>query len=158
MMAKKVSARKTTFLKTKSAMKVRDTIKKKTHQLHMIESTKEVTLKTRETCFLYGKPKKLKNFEKRFPKTFSKNLLKISLFSVSHIVPKKQKVASYRRIAKLGVSFRMGYDESKFSFLRTFLRFYSVMAILEPQIYVVSEQFGAENISLLSRRLVDSNN
>ena len=40
------------------------------------------------------------------------------------------------------------------SFLRTCLRFYSALAILEPQIYVVVEQFGAENISLLSGRLV----
>ena len=28
------------------------------------------------------------------------------------------------------------------------------LAILEPQIYIVVEQFGAENISLLSGRLV----
>ena len=48
----------------------------------------------------------------------------------------------------------MGYDESKLSFLRTFLLFYSAMAILEPQIYVVVEQFGAENIWLLSGRLI----
>ena len=73
MMAKKVSARKTTFLKTKSAMKERDTIKKKTHQLHMIESTKEVTLKTRETCFLYRKPKKLKILKNVFRKYFQKS-------------------------------------------------------------------------------------
>ena len=37
-------------------------------------------------------------------------------------------------------------------FLRIFFR--SALAILEPQIYVVVEQFGAENISLLSGRLV----
>ena len=37
-------------------------------------------------------------------------------------------------------------------FLRTF--FHSALAILEPQIYVVVEQFRAENISLLSGRLV----
>ena len=43
----------------------------------------------------------------------------------------------------------MGYDESKLSFLRTSLRFYSELAILEPQNYVVVEQFGSENISLL---------
>ena len=47
----------------------------------------------------------------------------------------------------------MGYDESKLSFLRT-LRFYSALATLEPQNYVVVEQFGSENISLLSWRLV----
>ena len=47
----------------------------------------------------------------------------------------------------------MGYDESKLSFVRTSLRFYSALAILEPQIYVVVEQFGAENISLHRWRL-----
>ena len=46
----------------------------------------------------------------------------------------------------------MGKDESKLSFLRTPLRFYCALAILDPQICV--EQFGAENISLLSRCLV----
>ena len=40
------------------------------------------------------------------------------------------------------------------SFLRTSLRFYSALAILEPQIYVVVDQIGAENISLLSGHLV----
>ena len=38
--------------------------------------------------------------------------------------------------------------------LRTSQRFYSALVILEPQIYVVVEQFGAENIPLLSGRLV----
>ena len=42
------------------------------------------------------------------------------------------------------------------SFLRTSLRFYSASAIHEPQIYVVVEQFGAGNISLLSGRLVEN--
>ena len=32
--------------------------------------------------------------------------------------------------------------------------FHSALAILEPQIYIVVKQFGAENISLLSGRLV----
>ena len=48
----------------------------------------------------------------------------------------------------------MGKDESKLSFLRTSEHFYRALAILEPQIYVVSEQFEAENISLLNGRLV----
>ena len=48
-----------------------------------------------------------------------------------------------------------GQDESKLSFLRTSQRFYSALVILEPQIYVVVEQFGAENIPLLSGRLVN---
>ena len=41
-----------------------------------------------------------------------------------------------------------------FSFLRSSLRLYSALAILEPQIYLVVEQFGTENTSLLSGRLV----
>ena len=40
------------------------------------------------------------------------------------------------------------------SFLRTSLRFHSALVILEPQIYLVLEPFGAENMSLLSERLV----
>ena len=84
-MAKRVSARETAFLKPKCAMKSgvhydqmnfseRCTESKntwwgishnqnKTHQFHMIKSNKEVTLKTRETCFLYRKPQKLKNLK-----------------------------------------------------------------------------------------------
>ena len=38
-------------------------------------------------------------------------------------------------------------------FLRTSLPFYCALDILGPQIYVVVEQFGAENILLLSGRL-----
>ena len=37
-------------------------------------------------------------------------------------------------------------------FLRTF--FHSALAILETQSYIVMEQFGAENISLVTGRLV----
>ena len=40
------------------------------------------------------------------------------------------------------------------SFLRTYSRFHSALAILEPQIYVVVELFGEENISLLSQPFV----
>ena len=46
-------------------------------------------------------------------------------------------------------------NESKLSLLRTSLRFYSALAILEPQVYLVVEQFGAKNISLLSGRFVN---
>ena len=52
----------------------------------------------------------------------------------------------------------MGEDKSKLSFLRTSLRFHSALAILEPRSYVVLEQFGAENISLRSGRLVFKKN
>ena len=41
-----------------------------------------------------------------------------------------------------------------FSFLRTSLCFYSAFAILVFQFYVIVEQFGAENLSLLSGSLV----
>ena len=34
-------------------------------------------------------------------------------------------------------------------FFELFLRFYCALAFLMPQIYVVVEQFGAENISLV---------
>ena len=43
--------------------------------------------------------------------------------------------------------------DQNFLFFELFLRFFSALAILEPQIYVVIEQFGAVNISLLSGRL-----
>ena len=46
----------------------------------------------------------------------------------------------------------MDYDESKL-FCSNFF-FHSALAILEPQVYIVVEQFGAEFISLLSGRLV----
>ena len=39
-------------------------------------------------------------------------------------------------------------------FLRTYMRFYNALAIHEPQIHVVVEQFGAEYISPLNGSLV----
>ena len=75
----------------------------------MIKSNKKVTLKTRETYFLYRKSQKLKIeknvLRKLFPKKISR---KISLYSLSRIVSKKSKVASYRRNNKLRVSFKNG--------------------------------------------------
>ena len=59
----------------------------------------------------------------------------------------KTKVASYCKNNKLGVSFKMGYDESRLSILRTYLRFYSALAILEPQNYVVIEQLGGKYLA-----------
>ena len=92
-------------------------------------------------------------------KCFSKNIFKIFLKTFSFVgkshSAKKTKLACYRRNNKLGVSFKMGRDESKLYFLRTSLRFYSALAILERQIYVVVKQFGAKSISLLSGRLVN---
>ena len=55
------------------------------------------------------------------------------------------------------VPFKMGYNESKLSFIRTSLPFHSALAILQPQIHVVEKQFGAENVSLLSGRVVLGN-
>ena len=45
-------------------------------------------------------------------------------------------------------------EKKKLSSLRTFFHFHSALVTLESQVYVVVEQFGAENISLVSRRLV----
>ena len=104
------------------------TIKKKTHQFHVIKSNKEVTLKTRETCFLYRKTRKLKILKIVFKKLFSKNLLKtFSFVGKSHSAEKNEKWPALWN-DKLGVSFKMGYDESKFSFLRTYWHFYSALA------------------------------
>ena len=81
-------------------------------------------------------------------------MLKIfSFLGKSHSAEKKRKVAGYRRKLKLIFSSEVSKNESKLSFLRTSLRFYNALAILEPQIYVVVEPFRAENISLLSGRL-----
>ena len=49
----------------------------------------------------------------------------------------------------------MGYDESKFPFFELIGVFIVHWLILEPQTYVVVEQFGAENIPLLSGRRLD---
>ena len=46
----------------------------------------------------------------------------------------------------------MGSDEPKLS--SNSVAFHRVLAVLEPQTYVVVEQFGAENTSLLSGSLV----
>ena len=55
----------------------------------MIKSNKEVTLKARETYFLYRKPQKLKIVENVFRKLFSKNILKIlSFLGKSHSAEK----------------------------------------------------------------------
>ena len=75
-----------------------------------------------------------------------------SFLGKSHSAEKRN-VASCRRNNKLGVSFKMGSVESTL-FSSNFFAFFSALATLEPQIYVVVEQFEAENISLLSGRLV----
>ena len=56
----------------------------------MIKSNKEVTLKTRETCFLYRNPQKLKIL-KIFQKLFSKNLLKTFFFLGKSLSAEKTK-------------------------------------------------------------------
>ena len=112
----------------------------------MIKCNKKVTLKTRDTYSYHRKHDKLKTAKKVFQN--------FSPFFGESDSAKKRKLASHRRIYKSGVSFKMGCNESKIFFLRTSLRFYSALAVLEPRIYLLVEQFGAENISLLSGRLV----
>ena len=91
-----------------------------------------------------------------FETYFQNKFLKIFSFLGKSRSDEKTKVASYPRNNKLAVSFKMGSDESKLSFLRTSLRFYSALAVLESRIDVVAEQFGEEIISLLSGRLVQN--
>ena len=105
----------------------------------MIKSNGKVTRKTRESYFFHRKPQKLKIAKNIFRKLFSKK----KFHSVSRIVSKLRKLASYRRNTKIKVfPSQLGKDKSKLSFLRTSWRFYSALVILEPQIYVVVEQFG----------------
>ena len=54
----------------------------------MIKINKEVTLKIRETCFLYRKPQKLKVLKIVFKKLVSKNLLKTFFLGKSHSAEK----------------------------------------------------------------------
>ena len=90
--------------------------------------TKRSPSRLGETCFLYRKPQKLKILKIVFKKLFSKNLLKTFFFlGKSHGAKKNEKWPALWK-NKLGVSFKMGYDESKFSFLRTSWRFYSALA------------------------------
>ena len=107
----------------------------KTHQFQSIKSNKEVTPKPRETYFLYRIPQKLKFLKCVFRKLSSKSFFD----AVSRIVPKIRKVGSFCRNNKLGVAFKNGLRRIKAFFLRPF--FHSALAILEPQIYIVVEQF-----------------
>ena len=65
----KVSERRT---EPKNWNEVVFTINEEPRQYHMIKSNKEVTLKTRETYFLYRKPQKLKIAENVFENHFQK--------------------------------------------------------------------------------------
>ena len=69
-------------------------------------------------------------------------------------MPKIEKVASYRRKYKLEFPLKWAKINQSFPFFEPLCVFFIALAILEPQIYYIVEQFGAENISLLSRRLV----
>ena len=85
----------------------------------MIKSNKEVTRKTRETYFLHRKPQKLKIAKKYY---FSKIVFEKNekFHSVSRIVSKLRKLASYRRNTKIKVfPSQLGKDKSKLPFLRT---------------------------------------
>ena len=83
---------------------------------------------------------------------FKKVIESFSFLGKSH--RENEKWPAIAEVYKLGVSFKMGLNESKLSFLRFSLRFCSALAIFEPEFYLVVEQFGAENISLLSGLLV----
>ena len=74
----------------------------------MIKSNKEVTLKTRETYFLYRKPQKPKIAEIVFRKLFLKKNENFLLLGKLHSAEKKRKLASNRRSNKIGVSFKNG--------------------------------------------------
>ena len=94
------------------------TVNKRLHQFHMIKSNGKVTRKTRETYFFHRKPQKLKIAKNIFRKLFSKKNEKFH--SVSRIVSKLRKLASYRRNTKIKVfPSQLGKDKSKLSFLRT---------------------------------------
>ena len=79
----------------------------------MIKSNGKVTRKTRETYFFHRKPQKLKIAKKIFEKNGK-------FHSVSRIVSKLRKLASYGRNTKIKVfPSQLGKDKSKLSFLRT---------------------------------------
>ena len=103
-MAKNVSARKTTFCKSKLAMEAKggtlrpnesfgkthraekklknSTVLKKIRQFHRFKSNKEVTRKSSETYFLYRSPQKLKIAKKSFSKSVFEKITKNSLHSL----------------------------------------------------------------------------
>ena len=88
-----------------------------------------------------------------FEKCFQKNE-KLLLLGKLHSAEKNENWPAIAAVIKLKFPLKMGKDESKLSFIRTSQHFNRALAILELQIYVVSEQFEAEKISLLSGRLV----
>ena len=115
----------------------------------MIKSNKEVTLKTQETCFLYRKPQKLKIL-KIFKKLFSKNLLKTFFFLGKSHSAEKTKSDQLSEIINWGFPLKWGTMNQSFLFFELIGVFIVHWLILEPQTYIVVEQFGAENIPLFS--------
>ena len=94
------------------------TVNKRLHQFHMNKSNGKVTRKTRETYFFRRKQQKLKIAKLFFRKLFSKKNEKFH--SVSRIVSKLRKLASYRRNTKIKMfPSQLGKDKSKLSSLRT---------------------------------------
>ena len=95
---------------------------------------------------------------------FEKKLLRFPVFGAKSVVRLKKKgiTAILGLILPLGSELWFCKDTHFEDFFlywfsglfRTSECYYSASVILEPQIYVVEEQFGAENISLLSGRLV----
>ena len=85
----KVSERRT---ESRNRKEVIFTINKKPRQFHLIKSIREVSLKTRETSFLYRKPQKLKISKKAFRKLFSTKFIELfSFLGKSHSAEKNQK-------------------------------------------------------------------
>ena len=83
----------------------------------MIKSNGKVTRKTRESYFVHRKPQKQKIAKKVFENCFRKKNEKFR--SVSRIVSKLRKLASYRRNTKIKVfPSQLGKDKSKLPFLR----------------------------------------
>ena len=86
MMAKHVSTRKTTFSS-------KNHLRKQWGTLRLVKVSERLTepKKTRETYFLYRKPQKLQVSKNVFRNFLGKFYRKISLYSVSRKVPKKNK-------------------------------------------------------------------
>ena len=119
----------------------------------MIKSYKEVTLNTREIFFPLQKSSKTKNCEECFSKiVFEKTSSKFFLYFKSHSAGKNEKWVAIAKKIKCFLKKWAKMNQS--CFLRSSLRFHSALANLEPPIYRPVEQFGAENISLLSGLLV----
>ena len=69
-------------------------------------------------------------------------------------MPKKRKINQLSEIINWGFPLKWGTMNQSFLFFELIGVFIVHWLILEPQTYIVVEQFGAESIPLLSGRLV----